>query len=150
MAGENDTSEDGRLVTAAVVHQWQCDHFGHLNVRNYAAIFDDALFIFWSRNGFVHGGGFAPVTADLHFIFLHEILAGSIVNVFASIRRIGTKSVTIGLLARDSASGQAMATCEAVEVFFDVNDKQSMAIPQAIRAQLDGWQAAPGEQPPSA
>ena len=32
----------------AVVHQWQCDHLGHMNVRYYAHIFDDAGFHFWT------------------------------------------------------------------------------------------------------
>ena len=32
----------------AVVHLWQCDHLGHLNVRYYAHFFDDAGFHFWT------------------------------------------------------------------------------------------------------
>jgi 2-(1,2-epoxy-1,2-dihydrophenyl)acetyl-CoA isomerase len=37
-------TQDLRL-TSIVAHAWHCDHFGHLNVRHYAAAFDDALFM---------------------------------------------------------------------------------------------------------
>ena len=34
-----------------VVFPWQCDHYGHLNVRYYTHFFDDAGFQIWSLIG---------------------------------------------------------------------------------------------------
>lgn len=43
--------KNGVPVSAFLAHRWQCDHFGHLNARYYAAAFDDAVFVFWDGNG---------------------------------------------------------------------------------------------------
>lgn len=32
------------LTCLSVVHPWHCDDMGHMNVRHYAAMFDDASF----------------------------------------------------------------------------------------------------------
>lgn len=137
MTGQASETKPAWFLTSAVVHQWQCDHFGHLNVRNYAGIVDDALFIFWSRVGFVHGAGHAPVTAELKLTFLHEVSAGAILDAFAEVKRIGTKSVTIAISLRDATSGEAMAASESVEVFFDTAHRRSMPIPEGIRGKIE-------------
>ena len=36
-----------------VVFPWHCDQFGHMNVRWYAHIFDDAAFHIWPLLGFI-------------------------------------------------------------------------------------------------
>lgn len=130
----------GTVVSSAVVHQWQCDHFGHLNVRNYAAIFDDAIFIFWGRCGFRHGEGVAPVSAEIKLSFRHELLAGSVVNLSATPIRIGSKSATIRFMMLDAETGSVVAEAESAEVFFDLRNKQTVRIPELIRNRLEDWE----------
>lgn len=61
-------------LTGFVVHSWMCDHFGHLNVRHYAAAFDDAALSFWARMGHRHMPGLAmPVTAESKIMFHREV-----------------------------------------------------------------------------
>jgi acyl-CoA thioester hydrolase len=128
------------LLSSIVAHQWQCDHFGHLNVRHYAAAFDDALFIFWKRLGFtvpaLGGPGTMPVTAEVKTTFASETVAGTIANVHGKVLRVGSKSVTFRLEMTEEGDGRLLASCEAVEVFFDMQARVSNQIPEALRGRL--------------
>ena len=56
-----------------VVFPWQCDHYGHLNVRYYTHFFDDASFHIWSLIGLkmaqIHERGVHPVVAEIRVCF---------------------------------------------------------------------------------
>jgi acyl-CoA thioester hydrolase len=123
-----------------VAHQWQCDHFGHLNVRHYAAAFDDAIFILWKRLGLTFPvlgtPGTMPVTAEIKATFASETVAGTIGNVHGRVLRVGSKSVVLGLEMTEEGSGRLFASCEAVEVFFDMQARVSCRIPEDLRSRL--------------
>ncbi|HKS15493.1 MAG TPA: thioesterase family protein [Pseudomonas sp.] len=127
-------------ISSAVVHQWHCDHFGHMNTRHYAGMFDDAVFLFWSRFGVqapVPGEPLViPVTAEMKTGFLAEAKAGTSLEIHASVRRVGGKSATLHLRMSNAANGEAVATCDIVEVFFDNQSRTSQAIPEAVRHRL--------------
>jgi acyl-CoA thioesterase FadM len=135
-------------VSSFVAHQWHCDHFGHLNARHYAAAFDDAVLIFWNGQGLVvptqGEDGTIPVTGRLTIEYLSEALAGTVLDIFVKIGRVGGKSVTICFEMRDSRASRLVATCETIEVFFDARERVSAAIPAHIRASLEDMVA---EQP---
>ncbi|WFU05772.1 thioesterase family protein (plasmid) [Rhizobium sp. CB3171] len=122
-------------MTTAIAHQWMCDHFGHLNVRNYAAIFDDAIFVFWSKYGASNQGS-VPVTATLKIDFRSEVLAGTVLAISSKITRIGTKSVNFGLEMTNTDTNEVVASCDVVDVFFSLQDRKSMPIPERTRAKL--------------
>ncbi|MEC9199220.1 MAG: thioesterase family protein [Pseudomonadota bacterium] len=123
-------------VLTAVFHNWHCDHFGHVNVRHYAAAFDDAIFAFWTRMG-ADKTGIVPVTAQQTTSFSSEVQAGDVVEITAAITRLGGKSATVQLTMQDAASQEPRATCEVVEVFFDMDTRQSAPMPQAVRIALE-------------
>ncbi len=123
-------------LTRIVVHQWQCDHFGHMNVRHYAAIFDDAIFVFWNEHRSTADDRIVPVTAEIRIGFRSEVLAGTIAKVRSRVERLGSKSVTLLLEMADARSDQLLATCEVVEVFFNAQSRQSEQIPEPIRKSL--------------
>lgn len=127
---------------AIVAHAWQCDHFGHLNARQYAAAFDDALFIFWAHIGVVipdHGQpGTIPVSAQLKIDYLSEVKAGEVLQIDGQPTRIGGKSVTLTLTMRELRGGRTVATAEVVEVFFDALARNSAPIPDQVRSALQG------------
>ena len=66
----------------AIVMPAQCDIYGHMNVRHYAACFDDAGWHFPTMAGFsleeLRGRGLGTVVANLSIDFHHEIRAGAI------------------------------------------------------------------------
>ncbi|MEI4488747.1 thioesterase family protein [Frigidibacter sp. MR17.14] len=120
------------VLGTLVVHPWHCDRFGHMNTRHYAAAFDDAIFVFWSRlpgDGAIH-----PVTAAMKTGFLAEAPVGTVAEIHARIGRIGGKSVTLEL-SLVSTTG-VLATCEVAEVFFDATTRTSAPIPDPVRNAL--------------
>lgn len=127
-------------LSSIVVHQWQCDHFGHLNVRHYAAAFDDGVFVLWHRLGAVTPARgkpcTIPVTAETKTSFVSEAIAGAIARLEGQVLRVGSKSVTLRLEMLEERSGQLLASCEVVEVFFDMQARQSRPIPSALRTRL--------------
>ena len=125
-----------REITSFVAHTWFCDHFGHLNVRHYAAAFDDATFVFWSGIGFRPGPDSPmPVTLEVKTSFRQETQVGSVVRIAAQVSKVGTKSVGLTFTMRD-AGGDVLALCEVVEVFMDPQSRRSCPIPAALREAL--------------
>lgn len=130
-----------REVSAVVAHQWHCDHFGHMNVRHYAAAFDDATFLFWAAMGHRHAEGVPiPVTLETATSFRSEVRAGAALCIGVEVTKVGTKSV--GLQFQMRCGIEVMAACKVVEVFMDPTTRQSCAIPDDLRAALVAEMAA--------
>lgn len=126
-----------RELTTFVVHQWQCDHFGHLNVRHYASMFDDSIFVFWGRHRPERDDPIVPVTADMRIGFRAEAVPGTVVKIESTVQKVGTKSVGLGFQMIDLHSCKVLATCDVVEVFFNLESRESQPIPAALRANLE-------------
>ena len=79
-----------------IVMPAQCDIYGHMNVRYYAALFDEAGWHFPSFAGLslaeIQARGLGTVVATLTIDFLHEIRAGQLLMIKGAITRVGTKS----------------------------------------------------------
>lgn len=124
----------------AVVHPWMCDRFGHLNVRFYAHIFDDAGFALWPlcgvRQSDFDEAGLHTVVARTETEFKAEVMPGSVVSVRSRIERVGTKSLEYVQELRDVETGRVHATQTVVEVFFDPDRRAAEEIPAPIRSIL--------------
>lgn len=125
-------------VHSAVVHPWHHDQFGHMNVRHYAPMFDDAAFHAWSRFGLPLSGllaehGVHTVAGRTTTNYIRELVAGDLVRIYAAITRIGTKSADLKLWMRHAETGETHATFEIVEVFFDPKTRGSAPIPESVR-----------------
>lgn len=123
---------------SGVVHAWMCDHFGHVNVRWYAHLFDDAGFVLWTKVGITrdHFGGTHTVVARTETNFRKELLAGQLVGVRSRFVRLGAKSIGYEQELFDLETQQVHAVQSAVEVFFDPETRASREIPAAIRDAL--------------
>src|SRR6185436_17370485 len=68
-------------LSRTIVLPAHCDSYGHMNVRNYAAFFDDAGWHMLAMAGIslaeVRRRGLGTVMASLTIEFHHEITAGS-------------------------------------------------------------------------
>jgi acyl-CoA thioester hydrolase len=82
----------------SIVLPSMCDHLGHMNVRWYAAHFDDASFHLWTQAGLSHREmqrhGFQVVVAQAKNVFVAELKAGDLILIRAGVTKLGTKSVT--------------------------------------------------------
>ena len=134
-----------------VVHPWLCDQFGHLNVRNYAVFFNEAMFFAWARTGFpqsvvqAHGGH--GVAAIARTRFLKELPAGTLIAIDGGLVRASNKTFTFFCRMRDIDTGVVHATMESLEVFFDPSTRRSTPIPAALRPIIDQQLNGPDQAP---
>jgi len=136
-----------RQVTSAVIHPWICDIQGHLNTRHYVGIFDDAHQVLLSRiadeaQEAAPGLGWADVRNEVDY--LAEIKAGTVVDVFTGLRRIGTKSLTIATEIRRAKTPHACARMLAIITRFDLTARRAVPLSASLIESARPWlEAAP-------
>ncbi len=129
-------------VASAVIHPWQCDAMGHLNTRFYVGIFDDANYVLLMNlagraRELVGTLGWADVRNEVDF--LAETKAGTVVHVFAAIRRIGTKSLTIAAEMRPGDSDSPCARMVAVIARFDLSGRRAVPLSASMVTAAHEW-----------
>ena len=123
-----------------IVMPAHCDIYGHLNVRQYAAFFDDAGWHFPRMAGLsleeIRARGLGTVVATLTIDFHQEIRAGQLLLIRGAVTRVGTEE----LRARDAPlEADAMTHCatqKTVEVCFDTQARKGVALPEDVRSKL--------------
>jgi acyl-CoA thioester hydrolase len=127
-------------LSRAIVMPAQCDVYGHMNVRHYAACFDDAGWHFPRMAGLsleeIRARGLGTVVATLSIDFHHEIRAGQLVLIKGAITRIGTKSFSHEMRLYEADSMTHCASQKTVEVCFDTTARKGVALPEDVRAKL--------------
>jgi acyl-CoA thioester hydrolase len=117
-----------------------CDVYGHMNVRQYAAFFDDAGWHIPRMAGLsledIRSRGIGTVVATLTIEFHHEIRVGQLFNIKGAITKVGTKSFTHEMRMYEVDSGTHCATQKTVEVCFDTKARKGVALPEDVRAKL--------------
>ena len=125
-----------------VVYPWDCDHLGHMNVKGYTGMFDQAAFHLQHRLGLgpkdLQEAGETAVDAQHTVRFLNEQLAGSLIVVDGALTKIGTKSFTCSYRMRNIETDDVAATTEIVSVYFSTVTRSSQEIPPTLRARLEG------------
>ncbi len=121
----------------AVVFPAQCDHLGHMNVRYYAHVFDDASFHAWASIGITFEAMYAEkaVTVVAHTAtdFIQEVRAGSLIKVESAFAKVGSKSTTYHQRLINAESGILHARQRVVEVFFNLETRSSVDMPESFR-----------------
>lgn len=127
-------------LSRTIVLPSHCDSYGHMNVRNYAAFFDDAGWHMLAMAGIslgeVRRRGLGTVMASLTIEFHHEITAGQLALVRGAVTKVGTKSFSYELRLYESDSMTHCATENAVEVCFDTQARKGVALPEDLKAKL--------------
>lgn len=127
-------------LTRGIVMPAQCDVYGHMNVRHYAACFDEAGWHMLARAGVsladLRGRGLGSVVATLTIDFHHELTAGQLLLVTGAFTRVGSKSFDYEMRLYESDSMTHCATQKTVEVCFDTTARASAALPEDVRARI--------------
>lgn len=116
------------------------DENGHMNVRWYLAIFDDAGYALHASLGITpefhkaHETG----TMDLehHINFLREVLAGDRVAVFARLVAHSAKRVHYLMFMVNETKGTLAATFECVNAFTDLRLRKTAPFPEEAAARI--------------
>jgi len=122
-----------------VVHPWLCDSIGHLNVRHYVGMFDDANTQFLASLGWgprsigstTHG--WADVRGEIDY--LAEVVAGSLVEICSELSALGKKSLTVESEMRGRASGELHARMRSILVHFDLGTRKAIPLPPELQRQ---------------
>lgn len=93
---------------------------GHVNVRHYAAMFDDASFQLLGR---VAGPdkdllGWADVRSEIDY--KHETLAGTLLTITSHVEKVGKSSLTYVHVMSGSVDGVVRAQARVVTLRFDL------------------------------
>lgn len=123
-----------------VVYPWHCDQLGHMNVQHYVGMFDQGGFHLFAagkvRMGNMNdtGRSFADVKHVIEY--KAEQRVGSLVVIEGCVRRVGTKSMTTFQRMTNIETGDVAATSEVTSVYFDLNERKSLIIPDELRKNL--------------
>jgi acyl-CoA thioester hydrolase len=124
----------------SVVMPAQCDVYGHMNVRHYAALFDDAGWHMFGKAGVsladLRARGLGSVVATLTIDFHHELKAGELTLITGAFTRVGDKSFSYEMRLYASDTMTHCATQKTVEVCFDTTARTSVRLPDDVRAKL--------------
>ena len=97
-----------------LVFPWNCDNYGHMNVRFYWDHFDDSAFQTWTVVGcppaLFHDGGIHAVTGRNTINYVSETTAGTMFVITAGVTRIGNRSVS--LYASNAQHRDRRAVCD--------------------------------------
>ena len=131
------------LTFAGVAHPWLCDTMGHLNVRHYAAMFDDASFQLLGRLTGVKADaaiGWADVRHEVEF--RHETPAGTLLAIHSGLVRVGRSSLTYRHTMTGSVTGELHAVSTVTSVRFDLVARRSVALDPETRSRAEGLMPA--------
>jgi acyl-CoA thioester hydrolase len=123
-----------------IVMPAQCDAYGHLNVRYYAAFFDDAGWHIPRMAGLsldeMRASGHGTVAATITIDFLHELRVGQLLLIKGKVTRVGTKSLSHEMRLYEADSMTHCATQKTVEVCFDTQARRSAPFPAQWKDKL--------------
>jgi acyl-CoA thioester hydrolase len=127
-------------LTRGIVMPAHCDAYGHMNVRHYAAFFDDAGWHMFAKAGIslseMRAKGLGSVVASLTIDFHHELTAGRLTLVQGAFTRVGAKSFHYEMRLYDADAMTHCATQKTVEVCFDTSARCSVALPEDVRGRI--------------
>ncbi|ESW82112.1 MULTISPECIES: acyl-CoA thioesterase [unclassified Mesorhizobium] len=112
-----------------VVHPWMCDAMGHLNVRHYVAMFDDASFQLLGRiaaPNLTPTLGWADVRMEIDYA--HETAVGTLVTIRSVVEKVGKSSLTYLHEMRGTLDDVLHARMRTVTVRFDLQARSKIEI----------------------
>ncbi len=117
-----------------------CDLYGHMNVRHYAAFFDDAGWHMLTHAGIflteLRARNLGTVVASLKIDFHNEIKAGQLAYIKGAFVRLGAKSFTYEMRLYEAETMVHCATETCVEVCFDTTLRKAVALTEDMRSKI--------------
>ena len=129
-----------RIWTSHTIRYNDQDPLGHVNNAVYSTFFEAG------RTHFIKPmledvAAEAPaldfVLARITIDFVKELSYPGTVDIGTRVLRLGTKSMTFANAVFKGGTGECVATCEAVLVFFDLDKRASVTPPAKLRAMLE-------------
>ena len=119
------------------------DSNGHMNMRWYVALFDDAGDELHERCGLtpefhrVHRSG--TVDLEHHTHFLNEVMPGDSVAVYSRLVERSAKRLHYLMFLVNERKGKLAAIFECMNAFLDLEVRRTAPFPPEIAAKIDAW-----------
>src|SRR6187399_3279703 len=101
------------LTYRGTVHQWQCDHMGHMNVMWYVGKFDEATWNLFASFGctapYMREAKRAMVAVDQRIAYRHEALAGDVITIRSALLELKPKTLRFVHEMRRSDTSEHLA-----------------------------------------
>ncbi|MCU0805714.1 MAG: acyl-CoA thioesterase [Burkholderiales bacterium] len=128
-----------RFETArGTVHEWQCDHMGHANVRAFGEFFEEACWQVYNRVGItptlLRSGRFHMAAVQQDISYKKELLAGDVVEVHSAIVEIRDKVLKFAHELRNTETGELCGTSVFTVVCLDQEARKARPFPEEIAA----------------
>lgn len=121
------------------------DAMGHMNVRWYMVLFDEAGVVLFDRIGLTLGfynqndsGGF---DLEHHLHYLNEVRIGDTVSIYARVLGRSAKRLHYMLFMVNETRGVLSAIMEIMNSYADLNVRRTAPYPEAITTRIDAMLA---------
>jgi acyl-CoA thioester hydrolase len=129
------------ITYRGTVHQWHCDHMGHMNVMWYVGKFDEATWNLAAMMGLTSqylkekNRGMAAV--EQRICYRKEALAGDVIAIATAIVEVKPKLVRFVHEMRRGVAGEWLATMLATGVHIDTVARKATAFEPEIFAKSE-------------
>ena len=119
------------------------DSNGHMNMRWYVALFDDAGDELHERCGLTpefhraHHSG--TVDLEHHTHFLNEVMPGDAVVVYSRLVERSAKRLHYLMFLINETKGKVAALFECMNAFLDLEVRRTAPFPPEVAAKIDAW-----------
>ncbi|MGM3216479.1 acyl-CoA thioesterase [Pseudomonas sp. PhalM4] len=134
------------ITFRGVVYPAQTDAMGHMNVQHYIASFDQAFWHFVDHLGYdaewrtSRQEGWADVHYEIDF--RSELHVGAVFYVESTLKKVGRSSMVTHHALFDNKK-QLCAEIAMTSVYFDLEARKAIEIPELIRASASSLIEAP-------
>lgn len=146
------------ITYRGTVHQWHCDHMGHMNVMWYVGKFDEATWNLAAMMGlnsqYLKSANRGMAALDQRISYKREAVAGDVVTVRSAVLEVKPKIVRFVHEMRRDDLGDLLAVMMVGAVHLDTVARKSIPFEPAIAAKTSAiiardptlWDKWPPEQ----
>lgn len=139
---ERITALEPASLRVAIPGSW-ADANGHMNMRWYVALFDDAGDELHERMGltpaFHEAHRTGTVDLEHHTHFLNEVMPGDTVAVYSRLVARSAKRVHYLMFLVNETRGKLAAIFECMNAFLDLTVRRTVPFPPEIAVRIDRW-----------
>jgi len=118
------------------LHEWQRDHMGHINVRAYMEIFDQACWQLYAKLGLtasvLRGGVINLAAVQQNISYLKELYPGDTVVVNSGVIEVREKVLRFRHELSNTERGELCSVCDFTVVCLDAKQRKSRPFPPDV------------------
>jgi acyl-CoA thioester hydrolase len=126
------------ITYRGLVHQWHCDHMGHMNVMWYVGKFDEATWNLAASLGmtsaYMKESGRGMAAVDQRISYRREALVGDVIVVRSAVLELKPKSIRFVHEMFRGDGGDHLSTMLVTGVHIDIQARRSVAFEPHIFA----------------